>query len=129
MSHCPLKIAVVQTSVYFVGGDLATVRIFRLSVMTRCHKVIVDFTFIACEQALHSKGQAEQAAREHASKQLAARGRGKPILSPPPPNPLTHPPPPPNLFFSRHLSWLLSPNGKTACRSVGPLSVNFSKKE
>lgn len=120
MSHCPFKIAVVQTSVYFVGGDLATVRFFRLSVMTRCHKVIVDFIFITCEQALHSKGQAEQAAREHASEQLAARGRGKPILSPPPP---------PNLFFSRHLSWLLSPNGKTACRSVGPLSVNFSKKE
>lgn len=96
MSHCPFKIAVVQTSVYFVGGDLATVRIFRLSVMTRCHKVIVDFIFIACEQALHSKGQAEQAAREHASEQLAARGRGKPILSPPPPpNPLTHPPPSP----------------------------------
>lgn len=94
MSHCPLKIAVVQTSVYFVGGDLATVRIFRLSVMTRCHKVIVDFTFIACEQALHSKGQAEQAAREHASKQLAARGRGKPILSPPP-QPTDPPPSPP----------------------------------
>lgn len=94
MSHCPFKIAVVQTSVYFVGGDLATVRIFRLSVMTRCHKVIVDFIFITCEQALHSKGQAEQAAREHASKQLAARGRGKPILSPPPPpQPLLFTPP------------------------------------
>ena len=49
--------------------------------MTRCHKVIVDFIFIACEQALHSKGQAEQAAWEKTSEQLAARGRGKPILS------------------------------------------------
>ena len=98
MSHCHFKLAIVQTSVHFVGGDLATVCIFRLSVMTRCHKVIVDFIFIACEQALHSKGQAEQAAREHASEQLAARGRGKPILSLPP-NPLTHPPPPPTSSF------------------------------
>ena len=91
MCHCHFKLAIVQTSVHFVGGDLVTVRIFRLSVMTRCHKVIVDFIFIACEQALHSKGQAEQAAREHASEQLAARGRGKPIPSPtppPPPHPL-----------------------------------------
>ena len=57
--------------------------------MTRCSKVIVDFIFIACEQALHSKEQAEQAAGEHASKQLAARGRGEPIPSPTP-----HPPSP-----------------------------------
>ena len=89
MSRCHFKLAIVQTSVHFVGGDLATVRIFRLSVMTRCHKVIVDFIFIACEQALHSKGQVEQTAREHVSKQLAARGRGEPIPSPTPP----HPPP------------------------------------
>ena len=93
MSHCHFKLAIVQTSVHFVGGDLATVRIFRLSVMTRCHKVIVDFIFIACEQALHSKGQVEQTAREHVSKQLAARGRGEPIPSPTPP-----PPPPPLVF-------------------------------
>ena len=91
MSHCPFKLTIVQTSVHFVGGDFATVCIFRLSVMTRCHKVIVDFIFIACEQAFHSKGQVEQTAREHASKQLAARGRGEPIPSPTPPHP--HPPP------------------------------------
>ena len=124
MSHCHFKLAIVQTSVHFVGGDLVTVRIFRLSVMTRCHKVIVDFIFIACEQALHSKGQAEQAAREHASEQLAARGRGKPIPSPTPP-----PPPTPCLLFSCHLSWLISPNGKIACRLVVSLSVSFNKKE
>lgn len=121
MSHCPFKIAIVQTSVHFVGRDLATVRIFRLSVMTRCHKVIVDFIFIACEQALHSKGQVEQTAREHASKQLAARGRGEPIRSPTPPTP--------RLWLSRHLSWLISPNGKIACRLVVSLSVSFNKKE
>ena len=92
MSHCPFKLAIVQTSVHFVGRDLATVCIFRLSVMTRCHKVIVDFIFIACEQALHSKGQVEQTAREHASKQLAARGRGEPSL--------THTPHPPPLVFT-----------------------------
>ena len=120
MSHCPFKLAIVQTSVHFVGGDLATVCIFKLSVMTRWHKVIVDFIFIACEQALHSKGQVEQTAREHASKQLAARGRGEPSL--------THTPTP-RLWFSRHLSWLISPNGKIACRLVVSLSVSFNKKE
>ena len=123
MSHCPFKLAIVQTSVHFVGGDFATVCIFRLSVMTRCHKVIVDFIFIACEQAFHSKGQVKQTAREHASKQLAARGRGEPIPSP------TPPPPTPRLLFLRHLSWLISPNGKIACRLVVSLSVSFNKKE
>ena len=88
--------------------------------MMRCHKVIVDFKFIACEQALHSKGKAEQAAQEHVSDQLAARGRGKPIPSP---NPL------PCLLFTRYLSWLISPNGKIACRSIVSLSVSFIKKE
>lgn len=94
MSHCPFKLAIVQTSVHFVGGDFGTVCIFRLSVMTRSHKVRVDFIFIACEQALHCKGQAEQAAREHVSEQLAARGRRKPILSPP------YPPPPAFCFHA-----------------------------
>lgn len=122
MSHCPFKLAIVQTSVYFVGKDFATVRIFRLSVMTRCHKVIVDFIFIACEQALHSKGQVEQTAQGHASKQLAARGRGEPI-------PSSTPPPTPRLLFLRHLSWLISPNGKIACWLVVSLSVSFNKKE
>ena len=83
--------------------------------------MIVDFIFIACEQALHSKGQVEQTAREHASKQLAARGRGEPIPSPTPP----HPPP----LVLRHLSWLISPNGKISCRLVVSLSVSFNKKE
>ena len=122
MSHCHFKLAIVQTSVHFVGGDLATVCIFRLSVMTRCHKVIVYFHSLWASSPF--QGASGASCTRTCERAACCQGQGKA-------HSLTHTPLPPTpcLLFSCHLSWLISPNGKIACRLVVSLSVSFNKKE
>ena len=109
MSHCPFKRAIVQTSVYFVGGDLATVRIFRLSQgdsWLYFHSLWASSPFQGASRASCTR-----------TYERAACCQGQRKAHP-------HPTPTHRLLFSCHLSWLISPNGKIACRSVVSIRKN-----